>query len=143
MVAKTFGEHITEYKVFINKSTVPVGTAKKCYEIIKREIYARNKDIDFDVASNPEFLREGTAVQDFLKPDRIVLGCETKQAKKILEEIYRPFERTHTELLFTDITSAELIKYAANSFLATKISFINEIANFAEYVGADILEVAK
>jgi len=142
-VAKTFGQYISEYKIFINKSTVPVGTANLCHEIIKREIYSRNRDIAFDVASNPEFLREWTAVQDFLKPDRIVLGCESSQAQKILEEIYRPFERTHTELLFTDITSAELIKYAANSFLATKISFINEIANFAEHVGADILEVAK
>jgi len=142
-VAKTVGEHISEYKVFINKSTVPVGTGKECHEIIKREIYARSKDIDFDVASNPEFLREGTAVNDFLNPDRIVLGCETSKAQKVLEEIYRPFERTHTELLFTDIASSELIKYAANSFLATKISFINEIANFAEHVDANISDVAK
>lgn len=142
-VAETFGKNISEYKVFINKSTVPVGTAKICHEIIKREIYARSKDTEFDVASNPEFLREGTAVNDFLYPDRIVLGSESSKAKKVLEEIYKPFERTHTELLFTDIQSAELIKYAANSFLATKISFINEIANFAEHVGADINEVSK
>ncbi|MCH8518281.1 UDP-glucose/GDP-mannose dehydrogenase family protein [Candidatus Gracilibacteria bacterium] len=142
-VAETFGKYITEYKVFINKSTVPVGTAKLCSDIIKREIYARKKDIDYDVASNPEFLREGTAVTDFLSPDRIVLGCETTKARDILEEIYRPFERTHTEILFTSLESSELIKYAANSFLATKISFINEIANFSEHVGADILDVAK
>ena len=114
-----------------------------CHEIIKREIYSREKTYEFDVASNPEFLREGTAVQDFLHPDRIVLGCESSRAQKVLEEIYRPFERTHTQLLFTDIASSELNKYAANSFLATKISFINEIANFAEHVGADILDVAK
>lgn len=142
-VAETFGKYITEYKVFINKSTVPVGTAKKCQKIIQREIYSREKDIAFDVASNPEFLREGTAVNDFLNPDRVVLGHETERARKILEEIYRPFERTHTEILFTDIASAELIKYAANSFLATKISFINEIANFAELAGADINQVSK
>jgi UDPglucose 6-dehydrogenase len=142
-VAKTFGEYISEYKVFINKSTVPVGTGKMCHEIIKREIYNRNQDIEFDIASNPEFLREGTAVGDFLHPDRIVLGFERERARRVLEEIYRPFERTHTQLLFTGIESAELIKYAANSFLATKISFINEIANFAEHVGADILDVAK
>lgn len=142
-VAETFGKYMSEYKVFINKSTVPPGTGKLCYEIIKREIYARKKTYEFDVASNPEFLREWTAVQDFLYPDRIVLGSESSKAKKVLEEIYRPFERTHTEILFCDIPSAELIKYAANSFLATKISFINEIANFAEHVGADIHEVAK
>lgn len=142
-VAQTFWEYTSEYKVFINKSTVPVGTGKMCQEIIKRTIYERKKDIEFDIASNPEFLREGTAISDFLQPDRIVLGCETSRAKKVLEEIYRPFERTHTQILFSSIESAELIKYAANSFLATKISFINEIANFAEHVGADILDVAK
>ena len=142
-VAETFWTYISEYKVFINKSTVPVGTAKLCKDIIKREIYARKKDIEYDVASNPEFLREGTAVQDFLSPDRIVLGHETSRAQVVLEEIYRPFERTHTEILFTSLESSELIKYAANSFLATKISFINEIANFSERVWADILDVAK
>lgn len=142
-VAETFGKYISEYKLFINKSTVPVGTAKLCKDIIKREIYGRKKDIDYDVASNPEFLREGTAVSDFLSPDRIVLWCETSKAREVLEEIYRPFERTHTEILFTSLESSELIKYAANSFLATKISFINEISNFSELVWADILDVAK
>lgn len=142
-VAETFGKNISEYKVFINKSTVPVGTAKLCKDIIKREIYGRKKDIDYDVASNPEFLREWTAVSDFLSPDRIVLWCETSKAREVLEEIYRPFERTHTEILFTSLESSELIKYAANSFLATKISFINEISNFSELVWADILDVAK
>ncbi len=141
-VAETFGQNITEYKVFINKSTVPVGTGKMCEEIIKRAIYAREKDTEFDVASNPEFLREGTAVQDFLSPDRIVLGSSTARAKKILDEIYRPFERTHTQILHTDIPSAELIKYAANCFLATKISFINDIANFSELAGANITDIA-
>jgi len=142
-VAQTFGEQISEYKVFINKSTVPVWTGEMCKEIIKRAIYTREKDIEFDVASNPEFLREGTAVQDFLSPDRIVLGSESSRAKKILDEIYRPFERLHTQILHTDITSAELIKYAANCFLATKISFINEIANFSEIAGANITDIAK
>jgi len=142
-VAKTFWRYISEYKVFINKSTVPVGTWKVCHKIIKREIYNRSKTIDFDVASNPEFLREWSAVTDFLYPDRVVLWSDTKRAKKVLEEVYKPFERTNTVLFFTDIQSAELIKYAANSFLATKISFINEIANFAEHVWADILDVAK
>lgn len=142
-VAKTFWEHVWEYKVFINKSTVPVGTGKICHEIIKREIYGRNKTTEFDIASNPEFLREWSAVSDFLYPDRVVLGSETQRAQRVLREIYKPFERSNTVLFFTDIQSAELIKYAANSFLATKISFINEIANFAEHVGADILDVAK
>lgn len=143
IVAQTFWATINEYKVFINKSTVPVGTWKLCGDIIKREIYAREKDIEFDIASNPEFLREGTAVQDFLSPDRIVLGSSTSRARKILDEIYRPFERTHTQILHTDIPSAELIKYAANCFLATKISFINEIANFSELAGANINDIAK
>ncbi len=142
-VAKSFGKYISEYKLFINKSTVPVGTAKLCKDIIKREIYNRRQDIEYDIASNPEFLREGTAVADFLSPERIVLWYETSRARAVLEEIYRPFERTHTEILFTGLESSELIKYAANSFLATKISFINEIANFSERVWADILDVAK
>ena len=142
-VAKTFWEYISEYKVFINKSTVPVGTGKMCHEIIKREIFGRNKTTEFDVASNPEFLREWSAVSDFLYPDRVVLGSETSRAQRVLQEIYKPFERTNTVLFFTNIQSAELIKYAANSFLATKISFINEIANFAEHVGADITDVAR
>jgi len=142
-VAKTFWEYISEYKVFINKSTVPVGTGKMCHEIIKREIFGRNKTTEFDVASNPEFLREWSAVSDFLYPDRVVLGSETSRAQTVLQEIYKPFERTNTVLFFTNIQSAELIKYAANSFLATKISFINEIANFAEHVGADITDVAR
>jgi len=142
-VAKTIWENISEYKVIINKSTVPVGTGKMCHEIIKREIYAREKDIEFDIASNPEFLREWSAVNDFLYPDRVVLWSETSRAKRVLHEIYKPFERTNTVLFFTDVQSSELIKYAANSFLATKISFINEIANFAEIVGANINDVSK
>ena len=142
-VAKTFGQYISEYKVFINKSTVPVGTGMICHEIIKREIYGRNKTTEFDVASNPEFLREWSAISDFLSPDRVVLWSETSRAKRVLQEIYKPFERNNAILFFTDIQSSELIKYAANSFLATKISFINEIANFAEHVGADVLDVAK
>lgn len=141
-VAKTFGEYVWEHKVFINKSTVPVGTGKLCHEIIKHEIYNREKNIDFDVVSNPEFLREWTAVKDFLVPDRIVVWCESEKARKIMHEIYKPLEREDVKILFTDIKSAELIKYAANAFLATKISFINDIANFAEIVWANISDIS-
>ncbi|MDD4151896.1 MAG: UDP-glucose/GDP-mannose dehydrogenase family protein [Candidatus Gracilibacteria bacterium] len=141
-VAKTFGENIEEYKLFINKSTVPVGTGKSCRDIIKKEIQKRQKDIEFDVASNPEFLREGTAIYDFLNPDRVVCGTQNEKARQIMEEIYKPLSN-RTKIIFTDIASAEIIKYAANSFLATKISFINEIANFAEKVGGNILDISR
>ncbi|MDD5213783.1 MAG: UDP-glucose/GDP-mannose dehydrogenase family protein [Candidatus Gracilibacteria bacterium] len=141
-VAKTFGKNIGEYKLFINKSTVPVGTGKKCRDIIKKEIQKRGKDIEFDVASNPEFLREGSAIYDFLNPDRVVCGVQNEKAKQIMEEIYKPLANK-TEIIITDIASAEIIKYAANAFLATKISFINEIANFAEKVGGNIGDISK
>lgn len=141
-VAKTFGENISEYKLFINKSTVPVGTGKRCRDIIKKEIQKRGKDIEFDVASNPEFLREWSAIYDFLNPDRVVCWVQNEKAKQIMEEIYKPLANK-TEIIITDIASAEIIKYAANAFLATKISFINEIANFAEKVGWNIWDISK
>jgi len=118
-------------------------TGKLCKDIINKEIQKRGKDIDFDIVSNPEFLREGTAIKDFMVPDRIVCGVENEKAEKIMKEIYNPFTRSYVNILFTDIPSAEIIKYAANSFLATKISFINEVANFAEKVGANISDISK
>lgn len=141
-VAKTFGENISEYKLFINKSTVPVWTGKKCRDIIKKEIQIRWKDIEFDVASNPEFLREWSAIYDFLNPDRVVCWVQNEKSKQIMEEIYKPLA-SKTEIIITDIASAEIIKYAANAFLATKISFINEVANFAEKVGWNISDISK
>lgn len=147
-VAKSFWEHIREYKILINKSTVPVGTGKKCQEIIKREIYNRGLDLEFDIVSNPEFLKEWSAVKDFLIPDRVVIGTNTYRAREVMDEVYKPITKNSTDLWFTeifhtDIVSAEIIKYAANSFLATKISFINEIANFCEIVGGNIEDVAR
>jgi len=140
-VAQTFGKSLNGYKVFVNKSTVPVGTSERVREVIAKE--SGNKD--FDVVDNPEFLREGTAVKDFMNPDRIVVGLNksSKKARELVEKLYAPLVRAGRPLLFTDIHSAEIIKYASNSFLATKISFINEIANFCELVGADVTEVAK
>lgn len=142
-VAKTFWEYIWEYKVFINKSTVPVWTWEMCKNIIKHEIESREVSMDFDIVSNPEFLKEWMAIRDFMWPDRIVCWVESEKAKKVMEEIYKPFIRTDRPLIFTDIKSSEIIKYAANSFLATKISFINEIANFAEIVWANISDISK
>ncbi|MDQ7010102.1 MAG: UDP-glucose/GDP-mannose dehydrogenase family protein [Candidatus Gracilibacteria bacterium] len=138
-VAKTVGKNMTEYKVFINKSTVPVGTGEICNNIIKKEC----NNINFDIVSNPEFLKEGAAIKDFMVPDRIVCGVESEKAKEVMEKIYKTFVRTNKPLIFTDIKSSEIIKYAANSFLATKISFINEIANFAELAGANISDISK
>jgi len=140
-VAQTFGKSLNGYKVFVNKSTVPVGTSERVREVIAKE--SGNKD--FDVVDNPEFLREGTAVKDFMNPDRIVVGLNksSKKARELVEKLYAPLVRAGRPLLFTDIHSAEIIKYASNSFLATKISFINEIANFCELVGADVTKVAK
>lgn len=134
---------MTEYTVFINKSTVPVGTGKICSEIIQAELDARGLAIPFDIVSNPEFLKEGSAIKDFMTPDRIVCGVSGNGSKTIMEDLYRPFIRTNAPLLFTSIESAEIIKYAANAFLATKISFINEIANFAELVGANIGDISR
>lgn len=132
-VADQLGGMIDEYKVIIDKSTVPVGTADKVNEAI-----AKNAVVDFDVVSNPEFLREGFAVDDFMKPDRVVIGTSSAKARKILETLYKPFVRQGNPIYFMDEKSAELTKYAANSFLATKITFMNEVANFCELVGADV-----
>jgi UDPglucose 6-dehydrogenase len=135
-VADTLGKIIKDYKVIIDKSTVPVGTAEKVAAAI-----AKNATVDFAVVSNPEFLREGYAVGDFLKPDRVVIGTSDEKARKILESLYKPYVRQGNPILFMDEKSAELTKYAANAFLATKITFMNEIANFCEKVGADVDKV--
>jgi UDPglucose 6-dehydrogenase len=132
-VAHDLGKIITDYKVIVDKSTVPVGTAE-----LVRQAVAENATVDFDVVSNPEFLREGFAVDDFMKPDRVVIGTSSERAKKIMEDLYKPFVRQGNPLITMDEKSAELTKYAANSFLATKITFMNEIANFCELVGADV-----
>lgn len=134
--AKDIGALITDYKVIVDKSTVPVGTADRVKETIANET-----SIDFDVVSNPEFLREGFAVDDFLKPERIVVGSSSKKATKLMEKLYKPFVRSGNPIIIMDEKSAELTKYAANSFLATKITFMNEIANFCEKVGADVDKV--
>lgn len=137
-VARTIGRHMNHYTLVVTKSTVPVGTARKVKDAIRAELAARGLDIPFDVASNPEFLKEGNAVDDFMKPDRVVVGVESEQAKVLMEKLYKPFMMNHYRLLFTDIPSAEMIKYAANSMLATRISFMNDIANLCELVGADV-----
>ena len=137
-VAEEIASSLENYAVIINKSTVPIGTGKKVFEIIKR----KNKRLEFDVVSNPEFLREGSAINDFMRPDRVVIGCESSKAKKIMSEIYRPLYLLETPIIFTKRETAELIKYAANSFLATKITFINEIADLCEKVGANVNDVA-
>lgn len=140
-VAKTIGQRMDSYKVVVNKSTVPVGTAEIVANALKNELSARAADIPFDVVSNPEFLKEGAAINDFMKPDRIVIGTDSPNAEKLLRELYAPFNRNHDRTIFMDIRSAELTKYAANAMLATKISFINEMANLAELLGADIEQV--
>lgn len=132
-VADDLGKIITDYKVIVDKSTVPVGTAKKVYDTI-----AKNATCEFDVVSNPEFLREGFAVDDFMKPDRVVIGTSSERAKKLTEELYKPYVRQGNPIIFMDEKSAELTKYAANAFLATKITFMNEIANLCERLGADV-----
>ena len=144
-VASVIAKHITGYKVIVNKSTVPVGTADKLVARLNDAISDRNDNglISFDVVSNPEFLKEGAAVNDFLKPDRIVIGTNSEQAKCAMKELYEPFNRIRDNTLYMDVRSAELTKYAANSMLATKISFMNEMANIAELLGADIEEVRK
>ena len=135
-VAEQLGHLMEGYKVIIDKSTVPVGTAEQV-----RSVVAANARVDFDVVSNPEFLREGFAVDDFMKPDRVVIGCSSARAQQLMEELYKPFVRQGNPILFMDEKSAELTKYAANSFLATKITFMNEVANFCEKVGADVDKV--
>lgn len=142
-VAASVGEHITDYRLVINKSTVPVGSADKVKAKIAEVLAARGEDIAYDVASNPEFLKEGAAVNDFLKPDRIVVGCESPRVEKLMRELYAPFNRNHDKLMFMDVRSAELTKYAANAMLATKISFMNEMSRIAEKLGADIELVRK
>lgn len=137
-VAKDVGRYINNYILFVTKSTVPVGTAKKVRETIQNELDKRGVNVEFDVASNPEFLKEGVAVNDFLSPDRIVIGVDTYKAKKILSSLYSSFMLNEDRLIVTDILSAEMIKYASNSMLATRISFMNEIANLCDLVGADI-----
>jgi len=137
-VADELGKMIKDYKVIVDKSTVPVGTAEKVKEAV-----AKNANVDFDVVSNPEFLREGFAVDDFLKPDRVVIGTQSAKARKTMEELYKPFVRQGNPIIFMDEKSAELTKYAANSFLATKITFMNEIANYCELIGANVDDVRR
>lgn len=142
-VSKTIGSLMQTYKVVVNKSTVPVGTADKVKAEILRALNARDFKAEFDVVSNPEFLKEGAAVADFMRPDRIVIGSDSKFAEDIMREVYAPFNRNHEKIIVMDIRSSELTKYAANCMLATKISFMNEMANIAERVGADIENVRK
>ncbi|MBR3765774.1 MAG: UDP-glucose/GDP-mannose dehydrogenase family protein, partial [Muribaculaceae bacterium] len=142
-VARTIGQHINKYTVVVTKSTVPVGTAAKVKATIQEEIDRRGVDVEFDVASNPEFLKEGAAIKDFMSPDRVVVGVETERARKIMSRLYKPFMLVNDRMIFTDIPSAEMIKYAANAMLATRISFMNDIANLCELVGADVNMVRK
>lgn len=142
-VAREFGQNIKKYTVLVTKSTVPVGTAKKVKAVIREELEKRGVDVPFDVASNPEFLKEGAAIKDFMSPDRVVVGVESEKAKELMSKLYRPFMLNNFRVIFTDIPSAEMIKYAANSMLATRISFMNDIANLCELVGADVNMVRK
>lgn len=137
-VAQTIGEHLNRHLVVVTKSTVPVGTSKKVKETIQKALDKRNVNVSFDVASNPEFLKEGNAIKDFMSPDRVVVGIESEKAKQILSRLYKPFLLNNFRVLFMDIPSAEMTKYAANSMLATRISFMNDIANLCELVGADV-----
>lgn len=137
-VAQTCGEQMNDYTLVITKSTVPVGTSQKVYETIENQLIKRGLNIDFDVASNPEFLKEGAAIDDFLKPDRIVIGVESPRAEAIIKRLYKPFILNGHPIIIMDLVSAEMTKYAANSMLASKISFMNEIANLCELVGADV-----
>ena len=142
-VARTVGCYMNKYLVMVTKSTVPVGTAVKVKEVIREELDRRGVNIEFDVASNPEFLKEGAAIDDFMRPDRVVVGVDNDRAREIMTRLYRPFMLTNDRMLYTDIPSAEIIKYAANSMLATRISFMNDIANLCELVGADVNMVRK
>jgi UDPglucose 6-dehydrogenase len=140
-VAKSIGQSMQKRLIVIDKSTVPIGTADKVKETIQKELDARNSDLEFDVVSNPEFLKEGAAIADFMKPDRVVIGADSEIAFKKMKELYSPFFRSHDRFITMDIRSAEMTKYAANAMLATKISFMNEIANICEKVGADANQV--
>jgi UDPglucose 6-dehydrogenase len=137
-VARSIGEHMTEYKVVITKSTVPVGTADKVRDAVKESLAARHAHIEFDTVSNPEFLKEGAAIGDFMKPDRVIIGTDSERAEELLRSLYEPFTHNRDRMIVMDVRSAELTKYAANAMLATKISFMNELANLAEHLGADI-----
>jgi UDPglucose 6-dehydrogenase len=137
-VASSIGEHMTEYKVVITKSTVPVGTADKVRDAVAKSLAARRAAVDFDTVSNPEFLKEGAAISDFMKPDRVVIGTDSERATELLRSLYEPFTHNRDRMIVMDVRSAELTKYAANAMLATKISFMNELANLAEHFGADI-----
>jgi UDPglucose 6-dehydrogenase len=140
-VAETIGRYMTEYRVVVDKSTVPVGTADKVRERIEQTLAARGAEVEFDVVSNPEFLKEGAAVSDFMKPDRVIVGTENPRTAELLKALYDPFTRNRDRMIVMDVRSAELTKYAANAMLATKISFMNEMANLAERMGADIEKV--
>lgn len=142
-VAREIGHNISDYIVVVTKSTVPIGTSEKVRKAVADEIAARKVDIKFEVASNPEFLKEGSAVADFMKPDRVVVGVDSEEAKELMTRLYRPMLLNNFRVIFTDIPSAEMIKYAANSMLATRISFMNDLANLCELVGADINMVRK
>ena len=137
-VARTIGRNMQSYKLVVTKSTVPVGTAKKVRTVIQEELDKRGVSIEFDVASNPEFLKEGNAINDFMSPDRVVVGVESERAKNLMSKLYKPFLLNNFRVIFMDIPSAEMTKYAANSMLATRISFMNDIANLCELVGADV-----
>ena len=142
-VARDIGRHMNGYKVIVEKSTVPVGTAVQVRRVIQEELAARGEVFEFDVVSNPEFLKEGTALDDFMKPDRVVVGCDDVRVGELMKELYGPFVRTNAPIIIMNVVSAELTKYAANGFLATKISFINEIANICSKTGADINMVRR
>lgn len=142
-VARTFGQNIKKYTILVTKSTVPVGTAKRVKAVIAEELARRGENIDFEVASNPEFLKEGAAIKDFMSPDRVVIGIESDRAKGVMERLYRPFSMNNYRLYFMDIPSAEMTKYAANAMLATRISFMNDIANLCDLVGANVDMVRK
>lgn len=142
-VARTFGQNINKFAILVTKSTVPVGTSKKIRAVIEEELEKRGVNIPFEVASNPEFLKEGAAIKDFMSPDRVVIGVESERSRKVMERLYRPFLLNNFRVIFMDIASAEMTKYAANSMLATRISFMNDIANLCELVGADVNMVRK
>ncbi|MBR4566077.1 MAG: UDP-glucose/GDP-mannose dehydrogenase family protein [Prevotella sp.] len=142
-VARQFGQNINKYTILVTKSTVPVGTAKKVKAVIQEELKKRGVDVPFDVASNPEFLKEGAAIKDFMSPDRVVAGTESEKAKEVMTRLYKPFLINNFRVIFMDIPSAEMTKYAANAMLATRISFMNDIANLCERVGANVDSVRK
>lgn len=142
-VATTIGSALDHYVVVVTKSTVPVGTSREITAIIRRQLQLRGAEVEFDVASNPEFLKEGAAIKDFMSPDRVVIGCDSDRAKRMMTKLYKPFMLNSFRVIFMDVASAEMTKYAANAMLATRISFINDIANLCERVGADVNMVRK